>query len=317
MDQFAPVSGRANGSTDIARIGLLAPVVAWRSFHASLRTHASFPTALATPSLARLRRLLGLPSGQMGPVPAAEPAAGPVDYAEQFLIDANGIDRALGLPLKASLGDAGLVVYTLWLGVVESELRLEALLGPDALELGSAMQVLPEPSGRYRPSSDPADHPWSASADRPAPTLQELTERVAPEVATARAAVGQSFAGVLSPRTTELIRLTSANAVTCRYCQNVRYSDGEHRPLVDEIEVAGLVLGNASAQDPQEALGLAAARAFFVAPGPPDRDIVASLQAQPLELQAELLTSLMRFPAGSKAMIALGLVPDETPLTLL
>jgi alkylhydroperoxidase family enzyme len=317
MDQFATVGAPANSSADVAGIGHRAPVVAWRRFHASLRTHGSFPMELAAPSLARLRQLLGLPSGQHETAPTVDEAAGSVEYAEQFLIDANGIDRALGLGLKASLGDAGLVVYTLWLGIVESELRLEALLGRDVLGLGSTTPEPPEPSRPYRPSNAPADHPWPASAHGPAPTLQELTERVAPGVAAARAALGQSFTGVLHPRTMELIRLTSANSVTCRYCQNVRYSDGENRPLVDELEVAELVLGNASPRDPQEALGLAAARAFFVAPGPPDRDIVASLLAEPPELQAELLISVMRFPAGSKAMIALGLVPDETPLTLL
>jgi hypothetical protein len=256
-------------------------------------------------------------SVQYGTAATAEATAASVEYAEQFLIDANGIERALGLRLKASLGDAGLVVYTLWLGVVESELRLEILLGRDALELGLAV---PAPPGRSRPdgpSSDPAGHPWPASADEPAPTLQELTQRLAPDVATARAAIGGSFAGVLTPRTNELIRLKSANSVTCRYCQSLRYSDEEHRPLVDEGEVARLVVGSASPQDPQEALGLAAARAFFAVPSPTERNIAASVRTQPLDLQAELLISLMRFPAGSKAMIALGLMPDETPLTLL
>lgn len=290
---------------------------AFHAFHAALRAEPSFPAAAAGPVRARLAQLLGLQPVAADAAPADELTECCIAYAERFLLDANAIDAAAGSSVAEVIGDAGLVVLTLWLGVVESEERLRLLLDLAPGEWSTQLAAI-APVGTHIPSVDPGAHPWPAQEDPEPPSVQVLAERYAPAVAAARAAVGPAAAGTLPPRLAELVRLVAAQAVDCRFCRNVRYRGDDGGQLVPEDEAAVLLDGDLGAIAPVDALAVRFARAFFAGRGPIDAALRTELEAAfTRDELVELALVTMRNPAGSKAMIALGLVPAATPLTVL
>jgi alkylhydroperoxidase family enzyme len=249
-----------------------------------------------------------------------DPAA-PQAIAEQFLLDANGVDRVVGQVLRGRVGRAGAVALLTWLGLAESRERLRVLLGATAMEHEGGCSPAAA-SARSAADEDGAGHPWPVEHDGPdpsPPTLQELLAATLPEVARLRAVLAGLPAGPLPPKVRELVRLTSADTVDCRYCRNVRYRDEAGVALVDEglrrslaSGATGDALGGSDA-----AAAVAVARAFLGARSL-TADVVEEVRAAlSHDALIDLLVTLQRFPAGSKAMVALGLVPERTPVTLL
>ncbi len=266
----------------------------------------------------------GLPFGRGTHDPAS-----PRAIAEQFVLDANGLERPVGQSLRHRVGRAGAVAFVTWLGLAESRERLRLLLGapkagPAPVTASSTTREDP-PGGSVdgaAGSDDGAGHPWPIGSDGPdlaPPTLQELLAETLPEAARLRAALAALPAGSLAPKVRELVRLTSADTVDCRYCRNVRYRDTTGAALVNE-ELRATLAGGATGDalgGPDASAAVEIARAFLTGRSL-DEDAVerASAGLRP-EDQVDLLVTLQRFPAGSKAMVALGLVPERTPITLL
>jgi alkylhydroperoxidase family enzyme len=246
------------------------------------------------------------------------------DVAEQFVLDANGVTPALGRPLRAELGRAGAVASMLWVGLRESRERLRILLG--AAELGPDVPAVlagagPDAGSRTGPD-DGVGQPWPRGQDGPdaaPPTLAQLLEATVPDLARRRAELGAMSPGPLDPRIREMVRLTSADAVDCRYCRSVRYRDERGGQLVDEGLRAALGAGAEGAQlgSAAAAAAVAVARAFLAARPASDAERTAAAAALGRDELLDLLVTVQRFPAGSKAMVALGLVPEHTPVTLL
>lgn len=250
-----------------------------------------------------------------------------VSLAEQFVLDANGVTAVDGRPLRQRTGRAGAVGLLSWLGLAESRERLRILLGEERLEDGDGAATIDDhdadPAVEASVAHDDGlGHPWPTDGDGPddaPPTLQELLAWTLPELAAQRAALAAVPPGPLAPRTRELVRLTSADAVDCRYCRNVRYRDGSGEALVDEQLRSAISLGAAGTElgTPEAGAAVSVARAFL-APRPltqEERESAATVLDRASWL--DLLVTIQRFPAGSKAMVALGLVPAQTPITLL
>lgn len=307
----------ATGSEDLDVLASVPSGRALQAFHAAVRADPAFPAAAAPLVRARYRYLLGVDLKPAHLRPPDELTERCLGYAEQFLLDANGIDASVARPVAALLGDAGLVVFTLWLGLLESEERIRRLL---RLAPGTWTEELDAitPAAGADPSVDPTRHPWPSEPDATPPSVQALAAQYAPVVADARAAVGAAAEGALPRRLAELVRLVAARSVDCRYCRNVRYRGDDGTQLVAEDDVAVLLDGPLDAFPPREATAIAFARAFFEGRGPLDPYLRAAWIGvfDPTE-RIELALVTMRNPAGSKAMIALGLVPAATPLTVL
>ena len=313
---------------------------AWRSFHAQLRAHDALPRRVALVCRARIAQLLGT---EVEPGPSWSPEdlerltqlrswmdaavfdardRAALAYAEQFIVDANGIDRDLAAPVAAHLGDTGLVVLTVWLGVVESEERLRRVLALAPGRWTADLDALGGVGAATPGHVDAGVHPWPDVHDPTPPSVQDLLAVHASDLAAARAAVGAASEGLVTARTNELLRLISANAVDCRFCRNVRYRGTGTDQLVAEEEIPALLTGASAAGSSGLTTGEMAAtalgRAFFAGDGPLDAATAAAL-ADAFEPQAllEAVVTILRNPAGSKAMVALGLIPDETPLVVL
>lgn len=248
------------------------------------------------------------------------------DLAEQFVLDANGIERSAGRALRDRAGRAGAVAAVTWMGLVESRERLGILLAdgsPDGASHGDGVDVgIASPRPERAVADDGVGHPWPSDREGPdpaPPTLQELLAATVPDAAGIRAELGALPPGPLPAQARELVRLTSADAVDCRYCRNVRYRDASGRALVDEATRSALGDGASG-----EALGSTAAatavdvaRAFLAARPLTPADLATAEGELGREAFLDLLVTVQRFPAGSKAMVALGLVPERTPLTYL
>lgn len=329
----APVLEHLASLDDLDRLPVGA---AWHDYHTALRAHGSIPRRVAVVCRARLSQLIG-----SGVVPEASwttadrgrvavlrdwidsPLFDELDraclaYAEQFVVDANGIDRALAAPVADRLGDTGLVVFSVWLGVAESEERLRRLLGLDPGDRTAVLDGLGSDEVPGSATQVPDAHPWPAVHDPKPPSVQELLAAHAPELAAARAAVGAADGQRNPSRSNELLRLISANAVDCRFCRNVRYRAGGEVQLVAEAEIPSLLRGELEGFPAGEAAAVLLGRAFFDGNGPLSEADVARLTAAfDDDALLEALVTTMRNPAGSKAMVALGLIPDETPLVVL
>jgi hypothetical protein len=309
---------------------------AWRAYHTALRAHPSLPRGVALMCRVRIGQLLAGPPSPNSSWSAVDteraeelrrwPESTLFDerdraclaYAEQFLVDANGIDENLARPVAGHLGDTGLVVLSVWLGVVEAEERLRRLLGLEPGERTSVLDGTGSDDGPDDRSVDPDRHPWPAAHDPHPPSVQELLDAHAPVLATARAGVGAADGQRNPARVNELLRLISANAVDCRFCRNVRYRGQGPMQLVAEGEIPLLLSGAVEAFTDREAAAVLLGRAFFDGDGPLAPEQVAILTgAFDDDALLEALITTMRNPSGSKAMVALGLVPDDTPLVVL
>jgi alkylhydroperoxidase family enzyme len=329
----SPVLDHLTSLDDLERLPVGA---AWRAYHAALRTHPSLPRRVALVCRLRTAQLLGgLPAPDAGWSPVDRDRAQQLQhwmtsplfdardraclaYAEQFLVDANGIDASLAGPVADELGDTGLVVLTVWLGVVEAEERLRHLLDLEAGHRTTVLDGVGSDDGPTERTVDPDRHPWPSVHDPRPPSVQELLDAHAPALAAARAAVGLADGQRNPARVNELLRLISANAVDCRFCRNVRYRGSGATQLVAEEEIPALLAGSVEVFTDREAAAVLLGRAFFDGTGPLTAEQVAVLTgAFDDDALVEALVTTMRNPSGSKAMVALGLVPDDTPLVVL
>lgn len=134
-----------------------------------------------------------------------------------------------------------------------------------------------------------------------------------PDLAQARVNLLSAIGDVAAtaPLRHELLRLRVAEATGCDYCRNVRY-----RPAVDAGLTEGLVARARGVGDTplspgdEEALGLA--EEFLGAD--PALGVMDELDADEV---AGVFAALVARVTGGKAMVALGLVPDDMEVTVL
>lgn len=135
-----------------ARVAAAHPAMAaaWDAYVHGVFTHPALPAGTLDLCLVRIAGLLGDADGGPGPVAPApadltdrvaalpawttDPRIGPVDraclaLAEQFVLDAQALDDATTEAVRAVVGDRGLAVLVIGVGLAEGLVRAGLALG--------------------------------------------------------------------------------------------------------------------------------------------------------------------------------------------
>jgi alkylhydroperoxidase family enzyme len=241
-------------------------------------------------------------------------------FAEQFVLDPDGVPADERSALRRDLGMARLVGLTNGLAVFDGFDRFSLVLGVGRVAASSAGGSPPtvtvvEPG--------PPDHRYDAVSpahtDPDDPALGFSNAQPALFASFQRFYAQLWSAGVVDHPSKEVARLRNARVTGCRFCRNVRFSQAR-RDGLGEDQVALIGDGFAESELPAgHKAVIRLADCFLTEPG---AGVPTSLQEELLERfggpgVVELTVGLALFMGFSKIAVALGAFPDDFETTVI
>jgi alkylhydroperoxidase family enzyme len=230
-----------------------------------------------------------------------------LEFAEQFVVDPDGVDTEGRAEIRRDLGMSGLVALTNALALFDGFDRLRLVLGADEAPAGEPVTVDPGPPDARFASAAPPD----LDSDDPAVAFSAAQPDLFASFQRWYAALWS--AGVVDHPSKEVARLRNARVTGCRFCRNVRFSqaraDGLDEALVDLIADG---YQDSSLSDAHKAV-IALADVFLTRPGggvPPDLQERLLGHYGPAGV-VELTVGLALFMGFSKIAVSLGAFPHD------
>jgi alkylhydroperoxidase family enzyme len=230
-------------------------------------------------------------------------------FAEQFVIDPSGIDKAGRAQVRTAVGLPRLVGLAQAVAVFDGFSRFRTVLGigPDATGTVTVDVGRPDPSIPKIEESGPDDHDNRARGFSDAqPDLFASFERLY--------AVLWS-GGVVDHPSKEVARLRNARLTGCKFCRNVRFARARQDGLTEDlVDLVSDGYRTSALSDAHKAV-IGLTDAFLGDPrrGPDDDTRRALLDHYAAAGTVELTAGLALFMGFSKIAVALGAFPDDFP----